>query len=503
MKIFAALYVGSYETALKIFTVDRLNKLKEVECQRVPIEIVQDIYYNGKISKETISKMTEVLKNMKQTIDMYQITDYKIYAGPLVEKADNILFVINQIHQKTGMKIEVLSNSEQRFLSYRAVASLPNFDESVSKSAAIIDIGGASLQITLFINGKVRTTQHIGMGTATVRESLRQLSQFINRKEQALQIMNKEINVFINMFVPEDLQIENLIILGDNLTSTVNCLLGKEDNDFIKADKYLNVLKQINADTFDNFGNIPNMIVDNSDMLESLLLFHKALVDNFKPKNIFTQNVSVNEGMAFQYFSSKKQLSVGHDFEQDVLTAAWAIAKRYSSYQPHLKALEYVCSHIFDAMKKYHGLPKRYKLLVRCVAILHDCGKYISIAQAPECSYSIIMSSEILGLTHIEREMIATAVKYASKDIVQYENLANHFTLEEYLAVVQMIAILRVANALDRSHKQKFKDVKMCVKKKELLISVEATDSFVLEKGMFEKSADFFEQVYGIRPVLI
>ena len=153
-------------------------------------------------------------------------------------------------------------------------------------------------------------------------------------------------------------------------------------------------------------------------------------------------------------------------------------------------------------MKKYHGMGKRQKVLIQCIAILHDCGKYISIAEAADCSYAIIMSSEILGLTHKERELIATTVEFNRKPVEPYENLSDRFTVEEYLIILKLLAILKVANALDRSHKQKIKNVSMKVKDRELVISIEANSSLALEKGLFKKNADFFADIFSIKPVL-
>ena len=137
---------------------------------------------------------------------------------------------------------------------------------------------------------------------------------------------------------------------------------------------------------------------------------------------------------------------------------------------------------------------------MRVVAILHDCGKYISISEAANCSYTIIMSSEILGLSHREREMIATTVAYNRKELEAYEDVADRFTQKEYMTMVKLLAILKVANALDRSHRQKFKEIKMSVRKGKLDIVVESSDSIVLEKGLFEEKADFFEEIFSIRP---
>ena len=139
---------------------------------------------------------------------------------------------------------------------------------------------------------------------------------------------------------------------------------------------------------------------------------------------------------------------------------------------------------------------------MRLVAILHDCGKYISISDASDCSYIIIMSSEILGLSHKEREMVATIVSLNRKSLESYDSMADRFSVDEYMTIVKLLAILKVANALDRSHRQKFKNIKMAVRGNRLHITIEATDSIALEKGMFEEKADFFESVFSIRPIL-
>ena len=48
----------------------------------------------------------------------------------------------------------------------------------------------------------------------------------------------------------------------------------------------------------------------------------------------------------------------------------------------------------------------RERLLLQIAALLHDCGKYISMEKVSECSYQIIMSTDIIGLSFMERQMM-------------------------------------------------------------------------------------------------
>ena len=66
--------------------------------------------------------------------------------------------------------MKVLSNSEHRFISYKTVASQKNFEDMTSQNAAVVDVGGGSMQITLFVKGKVVTTQHLLIGIMRVQE---------------------------------------------------------------------------------------------------------------------------------------------------------------------------------------------------------------------------------------------------------------------------------------------------------------------------------------------
>ena len=55
---------------------------------------------------------------------------------------------------------------------------------------------------------------------------------------------------------------------------------------------------------------------------------------------------------------------------------------------------------------------------------------------------------------------------------------------------------------MDRSHKQKFKNVKAVIKKKELVITIETIDNIALEKDLLAAKADTFESIFGLKPVI-
>jgi len=85
----------------------------------------------------------------------------------------------------------------------------------------------------------------------------------------------------------------------------------------------------------------------------------------------------------------------------------------------------------------------------------------------------------------------------------RYSNGQNtSLSQEAYLTVTKLTAILQVANGLDRSHKGKLKEVRARLKENELLLSIDSQVDITLEKGLFEKRASFFQEVFSVKPVI-
>ena len=72
----------------------------------------------------------------------------------------------------------------------------------------------------------------------------------------------------------------------------------------------------------------------------------------------------------------------------------------------------------------------------------------------------------------------------------------------DYLVIAKLAAILRIANILDKSHLQKIDDISISIKDDSMIVFADTYEDISLEAGLFESRADFFEDVYGIRPVL-
>lgn len=502
MKVFAAVYIGTYEISLKIFEMTTKRGIHEIDHVRHRMELGRDVYSFGSIGYEMAEELCDILKEYSDIMASYKIDDYRAFAGPLIKDAKNGMFLLDQIHLRTGLSVEVLSNSEHRFLSYQSVASKEGFDALIEQGAAVVDVGGGSLQITLFIKGKVVTTQHLLLGTMRLKEKLSDIGTLVPHYEKQLrELVDKELAVFNALYL-KDKTISNIILMGDYMVEIMKKLQKDPDKRQVSAEKMIRYTKKLSGQNLEDIADELNLSNERDLLIRPALVMYARVIEELNAKTVYVPGVSVNDGIAYDYAKKHNMIKSTHNFDEDILSAAEHLADRFFGYQPHIKALENMSLMIFDTMKKLHGLGKRERLLLQTAAILHDCGKYVSLVNGPQCSYDIIMSSEIIGLTHLERQIVASTVLYNTLPLDPYEEVADKLDQTSYAIVAKLAAILKVANALDRSHKQKLKNVKAVVSGKKLVITMEAEDDLLLEKGLFEAKSKLFEEVYSMKPVI-
>ena len=230
-----------------------------------------------------------------------------------------------------------------------------------------------------------------------------------------------------------------------------------EENRTVSRDAFMQVYEGIVHKSPEQAAVELGISLEFATILVPTLIICRVFIDEMGADTLWLPGTQLNDGVSYDYAQKQKLIKSTHNFENDILVSARNIAKRYMSNKSHTQAVAQVANIIFDSMKKVHGMGSREKLLLQIAVILHDCGKYISMSNAAECSYAIIMSTEIIGLSNMEREVIASVVRFNSEPFKYYGEADSKSAIDRdtYMLIGKLTAILRVANALDRSHEQK------------------------------------------------
>ena len=501
---FAAIDIGSYEVSMKIFELSKKIGFRELNDVRYSLELGKGVYFNGKLDTQMLDVLCETLNDFKRMMQDFGVVEYRACGTSALRELANPLIIVEQIYRRTGFKVEILSNAEQHFLGYKSIAAIERgFKKMIQKGTAILDVGGGSLQVSLFDKDALVTTQSLKMGSLRIRQRLQELEKTtIHYDKLVEEFIRNDLTNFQRLYL-KDRDIKNVILMGDFITDMI---FQEEMKDkIITRNEFMKRYEDTVDKTEDVLAQEMEIDPEYASLVVPTMVVCRSFIDIFQAEALWAPGVSLLDGIAYDYAEKKKFIRSVHNFENDILVTSKNIAKRYSSSKSHIQGTMNLCLNIFDSMKKVHGMGKRERLLIQIAALLHDCGKYISMGNVSECSYQIIMSTEIIGLSSLERKMIAYAVRYNTTAFVYYDEiqmLGAGIDRESYIKIAKMTAILRLANAMDRSHCQKVKGIKTVLKDRALQMVMDSSQDISLELGLLQDKVAFFEEVFGIRLVI-
>ena len=347
------------------------------------------------------------------------------------------------------------------------------------------------------------TTQNLLLGSLRVRERLASFENETTHYDELIdQMIRKDIVNFKRMYL-KDRSIDNIILVGDYFTNLI--FQNKSDMNKVESrDEFMKWYERIVAMSPRQAAEELGVSMEIASVIIPVAVLYRKLIEELGAQTIWLPGIQLTDGLAYDYGEKKKIIRSQHDFEQDILMAAKNIAKRYAGNKQHTEKLVWIADDIFDVVKKNSMLGGRDKLLLQVACYLHDCGKYISLVNVAECSYNIIMSTEIIGLSDSERSIIANVVKYNTTPFAYYSEMGSTSNLNEYdyMRVAELTAILRVSNSLDQSYMQKITQMRTIKKDDNLLIEIETRDDYTLEKGIFNENVEFFEEIFDLKPIL-
>ncbi len=506
VRTFAAIDVGSYELTMKIFEFSGKDTMREIDCISKRLDLGSDTFARGKISNEKMDELCRTLKDFSDIMKTYRVRDYKAYGTSAIRETENTTIVQDQIAQRTGIWVEVLGNAEQRFLDYKSVASKgESFRKIIEGKTAILDIGGGSIQLSLFDNDTLVSTQNLRLGVLRLQDYL---NRFEVKGSQTEELINEmamaRLDTYKRLYL-KDREIRNLIVVDDYISPwAVRKRETGDKKEFLEVADFERLFEVLHERNPVQIARAMAISEERIPLVFISAVLIKYIAELMGIQRIWVPGVTLCDGIAYEYAEKIKMFRGEHDFEEDIIACAANISKRYMGSRKRSDVLENFTTIIFDSMRRVHGLGKRERLYLRLAVILHECGKYISLVDIGETSFQIVMSTEIIGISRQEREIVANVVRFNHSRFVydgQQEGMGS-LNRESFLVVAKLTAILRLANSLDRSHKQKFRGLKAALKDNQLVLTVDTQEDITLERGFFEANSDFFKEVFSVEPVL-
>ena len=171
-KKYAAIDIGSNAMRLLINNVIDLKGktlYKKADIIRVPIRLGTEAFTIGKISEKTIEKFLFAMTAYANLMQAHDVVKFRACATSALREASNNSEIIALVKQKTGIEIEIISGKEEAEIIYSThIEKLMN----ITASFLYVDVGGGSVELTMFEKGKTTDSKSFDVGTLRILNNL-------------------------------------------------------------------------------------------------------------------------------------------------------------------------------------------------------------------------------------------------------------------------------------------------------------------------------------------
>ena len=190
--------------------------------------------------------------------------------------------------------------------------------------------------------------------------------------------------------------------------------------------------------------------------------------------------------------------------ETAIAREAMALMRGWEKEPEHVLHVTHWAVQLFDELRPEHKLGKKDLDYLTAGSLLHDVGWATATEERPHHKESArrIREHPWQNLSQKEREFVALIARYhrKSQPAARHQRYLNlESTRREPLR--WLAGILRVADAMDRSHRQKLVLEKLELRPGVCLIHAKGEGQEEAQQGL-ERKSDLFQQVSGRQPLL-
>lgn len=137
----AVIDIGSNSTRMLIFRRNKEGKLFIVNKSLRYTKLAENLSKTNKLGKDAMNRTVEAVRDFVTLAKDYNVEHFYVYATSAVRDAENRAELVDEIYNKFGLKVDVISGKTEAEYGFYGVAQ--NFKTPV----LIFDIGGGSTEL--------------------------------------------------------------------------------------------------------------------------------------------------------------------------------------------------------------------------------------------------------------------------------------------------------------------------------------------------------------------
>jgi exopolyphosphatase / guanosine-5'-triphosphate,3'-diphosphate pyrophosphatase len=467
------------------------------------------------IDEDALVSAIGILRAMKETALQCGADTILAVATSAVREANNGEQVLSRIRQVLDIDARMISGHEEARMIYLGVLwSMPNLEGPF----VIVDVGGGSTEIMLADRSHTSFAESYKLGAA-------RLTQRFFKKErpnaQEIRELHDEVRGVLR---PAAAKLSSFggfkQMIGTSGTVQALAKLDRirkkrKGEDVQGYELTLEAVEQL-VDYLETALMQAQRVKDlSADRNRTILAGAIVLLEtmrSFQAESITVCTAALREGVIVDRFLQTGWLKGSIEHHKD--PRSHSVHDLLLKYQASIEHAEQVARLAGDIYMKLRGILHDYAQeaghLLWSAAMLHDVGMFIGRNGHHKHSYYLIKHGGLLGHSEEEVALIASIARYhrGSEPKDSHEAVAT-IPPEQRRMVTEMASILRLAEALDRSHRGVIQRVELNqdsdIKSKDargalsLLIYVRPGENWEPETWALKEKKALFEKAFNVR----
>lgn len=489
--LFAGLDIGSNAVKIKIIQVQS-GKLKTLEDLSTDLAMGDEVFATRLISEKSTKRLLDIMKHYKKLLDQYHIKHYRVVATSSMREADNAKFVVDAIFRHTGLIIEIIDDSVEKFLTYKSMRDrMDDFKKVREEGTVLVELTSGGCDVSFYRDNQMLRNDEIGVGSQDLR---RILNSFIEDTPNYIQVLEEYIETKIDYVgkILKKRQIKNYLIVGGDIRTISATFFDNQRQ--LSTKQFREYYQRVTSDREYLIQQSSAIGKDWHEILASIVLF-SVFLRIIECDRVLIPDISLRDGviadLISQYRPEGKHYLV---FDEDPFSASFQTAKRFGIHSAHAKYIEKTGLQLFEVLADDYRLTKEDRLILRHAAFLHEIGKSIDLNDYYDASALMIQGLRIFGVSQDDMQRIASVCF-----IIGELHDADTAILTSDLQDLQLGAILAMADALDASKRQKIKVGKIKLDGDKLHIAYSAKQPVTMEQTMMTDLAPSIQKIFGLR----
>jgi exopolyphosphatase/guanosine-5'-triphosphate,3'-diphosphate pyrophosphatase len=495
----AAIDAGSNAVRLSVARAYSALDIEPLVNERFPLRLGEGVFVRHRFSEELLKKGVKAFVHLKEIMDEYGVTKYRAVATSASREARNGGTLVHRVKQATGLRLEVISAKEESRLGREAAIAALGPESAPN---CVVDLGGGSLEINLLRDHAILQSAQLPIGTVRLMTTLG--IPGVIRPAQAEQV-RRYLRALLDSRLPHrpNLAEQLSVALGGNAETLANVAPGPRREGLptlevsLLRERLPDILQRDVRERMKSYG----VRRDRADVMGIAAIIFVALGRYLNIRHFLIPTVGIREGIlqeiAQEAFSRKEPHRYTAEARQ-MLLGTRSFARRLEYDLRHAEHVRELCLMLFDHLQSLHHLPPQARVLLEAGALLHDIGHRVSHRGHHKHGEYLALNGDIPGLEGRDRHIVAAIVRYHNRkstpdtDHPAYSGLNN----ADKRIVRRLAAILRIAEGLDHSHRQRVEDLKTSFQRGAVTVQLEVRGDTTEDIHDAERSCSLFEKEF-------